>query len=233
MRHARRGFTLVEVLVVIGIILLLMGLLVAGFRHLNYTSARKETVAELHICRGMLTEYENHNGLTFLNTIYTANPPTLQTSDSTASGTTDMGAQSSTGDPRYASNAVTKTQLAMRTIELVPENRNIVQSVQSKRILEPPPGQAASKISDKGAVLLDGWGNPIILVPAGGLYVNMTSYNGSSTTPGTTYVVRTSGTYPSNALPPLTAADRPFFASAGQDGDFTEGEDNVYSFNQD
>ena len=88
-------------------------------------------------------------------------------------------------------------------------------------------------------MLLDGWGNPILLVPPSGLMVNIKdeANSKSGNTVYNAYVVRTSGTYPYSAtgsgLPPLTAADRPFFASAGADGDFSLGEDNVYSFSQD
>jgi hypothetical protein len=52
---------------------------------------------------------------------------------------------------------------------------------------------------------LDAWGNPIIFVPAGGL----------------------AGVH----VDPVRSPDgRPFFASAGADGDFATGDDNLYSF---
>jgi len=53
----------------------------------------------------------------------------------------------------------------------------------------------------------------------------------------TEYVIRSSGMYKLGALPPLSANDHPFFASAGQDGFFTDPAnasdyaiDNLYSF---
>ena len=65
----------------------------------------------------------------------------------------------------------------------------------------------------------DGWGNPIIYVPAGGLTgVNL---GASSTSNGITYTNTVTITSPDN---------RPFWASAGPDGNFANGDDNIYSF---
>ena len=225
MRHARRrGFTLIELLVVIGIIMILVGLLVVGFRHINATAARKETIAELHSCRGMLTEYESRNGTGFIATVYTTtNSPIDATGTGSLKG--DMGDKSGSG-PRYGTD-VQDTQKLMFVLERMPENRRIVESVQSKRILEPSGGGAPPSMDVTGAVLLDGWANPILLVPAAGLKVNIVDASGTLQP----YVVRTTGTIlATGTIPNPSAADRPFFASAGQDGDFSTGEDNVYSF---
>jgi prepilin-type N-terminal cleavage/methylation domain-containing protein len=69
-------------------------------------------------------------------------------------------------------------------------------------------------------VVLDGWGNPIVLVPAGGL--SGVIVNGTIAHHG-------AGGPQQGAI--VTAPDgQPFFASAGPDGDFINGADNVYSF---
>ena len=62
-RRARPAFTLIELLVVIGIILVLIAIVVMGLRHVNYTAARHETIAEFKICQDILKEYESVNGL--------------------------------------------------------------------------------------------------------------------------------------------------------------------------
>jgi hypothetical protein len=59
-------------------------------------------------------------------------------------------------------------------------------------------------------ILLDAWDNPIIFVPAGGLALRQGGQN---------LVIKS----PDN---------RPFWASAGPDGDFQNGDDNVYSFEE-
>jgi prepilin-type N-terminal cleavage/methylation domain-containing protein len=259
-RHSRRGFTLIELVIVIGIIMILMGLLVVGYRHINATAARRESVAELHICRGMLQEYENRNGLQGIEffaaqTSDTGGPPyTLNkypvypdpatgttpatswqslslldvTGGGVAGGPTDMGDKTSGSNSARYSAAVTKTLDVMYVLMRIPANQTVVQSVQAKRIMEPiPPGTTPNPVT-QGVVLLDGWANPIIFVPRAGLHVNIKDpVTGSPVL----YVIRSTGSFAATSGDPaMTGNERPFWASAGQDGDFTIGEDNVYSF---
>jgi prepilin-type N-terminal cleavage/methylation domain-containing protein len=65
LRHIarRRAFTLVELLVVIGIILVLIAIVVAGIRHTSYLAAKHETAAELKVCEDLLKEYQAINGM--------------------------------------------------------------------------------------------------------------------------------------------------------------------------
>ena len=66
--------------------------------------------------------------------------------------------------------------------------------------------------------MLDGWKNPIIYVPSGG----MTGVFVGGT-PGATSGVK-------GAYKTVYAIDgRPFWASAGPDGSFSTGDDNMYS----
>ena len=81
-KSPRRGFTLLELLVVIGIILLLVSITVFGLRHVNATAARHETFAEMNICEGMIKEYGTVNGFTNIegssNSGATISPPAMQ-----------------------------------------------------------------------------------------------------------------------------------------------------------
>ncbi len=85
-------------------------------------------------------------------------------------------------------------------------------------------------------MLLDGWNNPIIFVPATGLHVQM--LNGASAYSGAVtqnwIIVSPEGRVTGNgtANPIVTTPGRPFWASAGPDGDFSKGDDNIYSFEQ-
>ncbi|HEY2584341.1 MAG TPA: prepilin-type N-terminal cleavage/methylation domain-containing protein [Tepidisphaeraceae bacterium] len=142
---------------------------------------------------------------------------------------TDMSDKTSTS-PRYA-NAVKQTADVMYVLMRIPANQTTLQSIQPKRLLEQWPSSPAPNTLQQGNVLLDGWGNPIIFVPRGGLHVNIKDPATGTLNP---YVVRSTGTLPVTGAqdPPLNGSERPFFASAGQDGDFTAGEDNVYSFQE-
>jgi type II secretory pathway pseudopilin PulG len=96
-------------------------------------------------------------------------------------------------------------------------------------------------VTDKGfqpvPILLDGWNNPIILVPASGIRVRLRNQK-SSLVPGDAtqnfIIVSPEGEVANNgtAAPNIVRVGRPFFASAGPDGDFNTGDDNLYSFQQ-
>jgi len=93
-------------------------------------------------------------------------------------------------------------------------------------------------------ILLDGWSNPIIYVPATGLHVKLLNGQGSYLPADPSTATATGGSQeyiiisPEGSVsgnggtnPVVTRPGRPFFASAGPDGDFTKGDDNIYSFN--
>jgi prepilin-type N-terminal cleavage/methylation domain-containing protein len=67
-------------------------------------------------------------------------------------------------------------------------------------------------------VILDAWGNPIIIVLGGVLGAPSTATSGLMTAGGQVGIQVNSPDY------------HPFFASAGPDGDFSKGDDNLYSF---
>jgi len=263
-------------LVVIGIILVLMSIIVIGFRHVNYTSATKETIAELHTCRDLLQEYQNLNGRgnievptgagqspltggppltvpalnlfpvyvddpvgTAQNATQSSPPNFIPLNDLGVNGgqQTDMGDKSfGLNTARYNAMAVRRTYDVMYLLLRDPKNRALVSAMPPKRLLEGQvSGNGTQSPSDiTHAIVLDGWGNPIIYVPAGGLHVQILDTSSGSNNLKVEYVVRSTGMFPASQLSshPISAADRPFWASAGQDGDFSKGEDNVYSFQE-
>ena len=154
---------------------------------------------------------------------------------SQVTGTTDMGDKSpGLNTARYNAPAMQRTIDVMFLLLRDPKNRAIVSSIPPKRIMEGQTAmngvQAPNDISR--AVLLDGYGDPIIYVPAGGIHVTIVDPSTGNAALRTEYVVRSTGMFPAADLAkhPISAADRPFWASAGQDGDFTKGDDNIYSF---
>ncbi len=76
-----------------------------------------------------------------------------------------------------------------------------------------PPNTQPTGVTDSNwkvsyGTVLDSWGNPIIFVPTSGIMV---------TANGTTKLIQ-------------SPSGNPFFASAGPDGNFAAGDDNLYSF---
>jgi type II secretory pathway pseudopilin PulG len=98
--------------------------------------------------------------------------------------------------------------------------------------------QFAADTTPGAPLLLDGWHNPIIFVPSTGLRVRKIGSK-SEFDPAdkeqTVIVTSPEGHTArdtASGLPYVTRAGRPFFASAGPDGDFALGDDNIYSFEQ-
>src|SRR4051812_24399593 len=61
-RGYRCAFTLVELLVVIGIIVVLVAIITAGIRHTRTLAAQQVTRADLKLCEDLLSEYRSVNG---------------------------------------------------------------------------------------------------------------------------------------------------------------------------
>ena len=98
------------------------------------------------------------------------------------------------------------------------------------------------------AILLDAWGNPILMAPSAGLinvWTNCTKPSdaldpppqwGGSLTPTTqlqawAFPIPNGGTNQPYYQKPIVAPDsKPFFYSAGPDGFYITGDDNIYSF---
>jgi len=75
--HKPRAFTLIEILVVIGIIAILAGLLLAAMSKARASAGRARCAAQLHDIGQMLQMYfgENHNTLPKLNMMPSLQPP--------------------------------------------------------------------------------------------------------------------------------------------------------------
>lgn len=199
----RKGFTLIEILVVMGILMLLAGITVIGFRQLAIGSKRTATESMMVQCRSFLTEYETKNRLVGIPTVAVAAPGSVEDVDGGTAG------------DRYNSVAVTSTSALMGRLQGIPENRAMLAKVPNEKLLK----RVAGKVDNP--ILLDAWGNPIIFVPAGGL-------SGVTISGTTGRTVTSRGVIPDGGT--LPAGVRPFWASAGPDGDFSKGDDNLYSF---
>lgn len=248
-KRRRSGFTLLEILIVIGVILVLMSLAVISYQVVERAAARNQTKVTLDNLNAMLAELDATAGssalpkYTYQGTDAMGNPITVEqavigaaaappipgaltptpdgqiwTIGDVSSGGTDRNPPyyPSPPAPLNSPNIVNRTQqIAMAALMRIPNNAKAIAALPASRIMKDSAGRPYAI-----PILLDGWGNPIIYVPRGGVSVYVTTGSGAVTQ----IVVK-------------ARDNRPFFASAGPDGDFgavtgatkASGDDNVYS----
>lgn len=186
-RPGRRGaFTLVEILIVVGILAVLAAILMVGFTKMGAAARGRTTAQLLGNCRGLLTEYER-----------VTQSKNLPTAAIAAPGRVTEGATDRNGPVTQATRGV------MGLLRGLPNNKTAMDQFPTENLW---PGTGL-----EAPIALDGWGNPILFVPAGGM-TNVTV---------------------SGQVKTISSLDgKPFFASAGPDGSFAAGDDNVYSFDR-
>ncbi len=201
--NRRRAFTLIELLVVMGIILVLISMLFLGLKYVSSNAKARDTQVDLQTMKTLLGNYDqatHFNGAVPTGGWY---------------GTLAVTSpESLTSDALGSSNAsLASTQSFMDLMVTVPENKNIIANLPTNR----------TKIFTAGhaPLLLDGWGDPILFVPG---------QNPNPAAPPSPWGL-TGVTVNSTAGNTVHSPDgRPFFVSAGPDGDVSKGDDNIYSF---
>lgn len=196
-RTDQRGFTLIEVLVAVGVILALLGIAFLGFSRVGDASRAQSTQVILQNLTNLQAEYERTRKLAF-NTPVNAPGAVVQ-------GSAD----------RLSHPAIAQTQQVIGEMMRVPSIRDTLGRTMGEGVLRQTNGTPLDP-----PVLLDAWNNPIIYVPATGLQ--------NVRVAGDLRNISSAGAYALNGTPPPGA--RSFWASAGPDGDFSKGDDNVYSF---
>jgi prepilin-type N-terminal cleavage/methylation domain-containing protein len=206
-RAVRRGFTLLELLIVMAIMLVLISMLFLGLKYVTKNVKTKDTKTALTTLNTMFTNYEQATHLS-------PNGPApassgLSPSSPAWSGyiaapgaiTPDTAGVGSLALPQY-------TESVMYLLLTIPDN---------KKIMDTLPSNKKSNVLGATPVLLDGWGEPILFVPG---------YPGGNSPWGLSGVTTAAG---SNQY--ITSPDkRPFWVSAGPDGNVALGDDNIYSF---
>jgi hypothetical protein len=246
----RTGFTTIELLTAISILVILAGMAFIGFRVIGGGGKTRSTKAALDSGRSMMAEIDASGGLANIKSIYQGSGQvaplgaypaafptgtTVPTPVPAPQGNVSEDAYSSANTVRYTSDAVVLTQQVMKNLLSAPTNRTILGQLPGDRLFKwrgtavPPTGginivqdPATKQWTVNPAMLVDAWGNPIIYVPPAGL--------GPITVGGNTNRVQTSVGIQNVGYTPVVPGASGFWASAGPDGDFRTGDDNVYSF---
>lgn len=241
----RKGFTLIELLVVIGIIALLASILIVGVRSISQSSHEKATRTNMDNLKSLVVELNNHSGMDKVSNMYKYNltpPPNYPYGQPLPTPFNPGGAAvavpgnvqkdspdrlpafTTTAPPYIPKNEVARTQLVMGLLNSAASA--MIQKLPSGTFMTAAEANSVAKLNPPMPVTvpLDGWGNPMIYVPGGGISVTVTG-------PNKTVVNQV-----------IKAPDgKGFWASAGPDGIFTDtmntspnqkpnGDDNVYSF---
>ena len=230
MRRQHKAFTLIELIVVIVILTTLIGLITYGLARVTANQKEKSTRTMMANLDSMLKEMQS----------------TRQLKNLPAGGLNAPQGDLSTNDDLRFGSMVT-TQDAIRRMLSVPSNKSLLAKLPSDNLLaEMPKGVNAPLTVTNGKIdpplPLDGWGNPILFVgppnlstaPGAPSWVNRYGLRKVTASGVTTHITNPRVPYPPNEKAPNAEAVmmsyRPFWASAGPDGNFVTGDDNVYSF---
>ncbi len=223
MNRMRTGFTLLEVLVSISIILLLMGLVFIGFRSISTGQQVNQTKSTLGILDSVLNELavktQNLTAASVQPVEWPWNgevtPAGLPYNFWAYPGQVGGEAEAITAPGNVAVRSDDRvgwqmlyTQQVYRYFRRLPATNTMISNL--------PKGSFATEPEIANPPLVvDAWDNPILFVPTSGLKG----------------VKLEADVNPNDDSNPIKSpGGKPFFASAGPDGDFSKGDDNLYSF---
>ena len=218
----RGGFTLIEMLVVIGIILLLVGMSIAGFTQIAKHSKAQHTKGVLEAAKAMLSEYEAAAGKQNLASFRGFWDGTSTSAIGALGGRKALV----TVGPLPGINKtwdVYSAQVLAKLLEL-PINKAIFDKLPTnqvqKTLVDPVTGNLLYE-------LLDGYGHPLLFAPSSGIRDVTAGGQPAGTIQSDGHI------HPMVGTDPFPNPNRRYFwMSCGPDNDPAGGDDNVYSFDQ-
>jgi type II secretory pathway pseudopilin PulG len=250
---------MIELLVVLGIILILVGLFFAGAKVVTGQAKERDTKNMLEACKSMFENYRQATKLsryptgisfgpagtvTTNTTWYTAQEPAIGAASSDA-----LGLMNDAGMPASPSQILSDSVLIYSAIESLPQNQTIITNLPANKKIN-----IRLTATSNVAIPLDGWGNPILFVPGGGLGTNsplalvwIDGTTNAGIVTSTQIITPLTNPTPATYNPTGTvSSNQPFFVSAGPDGDLSNAhgwtstsgapvnstmtDDNLYSF---
>lgn len=244
-KTSRKAFTIIELLVVVGVIAVLAALVTYGMGKFIGAGKERETAVLLKNLQGMLTALDNATKLEGVDHKKYAGDP----GDPKISPPQNLSFENTRNTHEY----FRETRRMMLRLRQLSENKKGFENLPPTRLLLLDPIKTNEPLPSPNPnlntipLVLDAWDNPIIYVPAGGvpdIEADKTiNHPGGAVNKGTrvrhggffyTALKRTTSSPPSGDWFKgiQSPTGQPFFVSAGRDGNLEDGDDNLYSFEQ-
>jgi len=212
-KRKRQGFTLVEILAAVAIIAILVGLLFLGAKRVGASARNRKTQVTLKTLQGLLADFEAGGGrMDMITNLYSGNAnqeimPQGVVADDFAASNPSLTA---------ANGPLEHTRFVMLSLSSVPANKAILEKLPPEMFMKDP----TTKLAMAGPILLDAWNSPILFAPGRPPNAAANAKWGAS---GMTIANQANSVF----QPP---DGKGMFISAGEDTDFSKGDDNLYSY---